>query len=53
MFHYLGKEPKQSDNGAKSTEDKGPSVAPIAAGVGVTTVAIGILAAFVVYRIRR
>ena len=37
----------------KSTGDNGPSVAPIAAGVGVSVVVIGILAALVIYRIRR
>ena len=40
-------------NGAESTYEKGPSVGPIAAGVGVTFVVMGLLMGFIVYRMRR
>ena len=43
----------ESAKKGKSTGDKGPSVAPIAAGVGVTVLVIGGLAALIIYRIRR
>lgn len=45
--------PSQPEDGARSTDEKGPSVGPIAAGVGVTFVVMAMLMGFVVYKMRR
>lgn len=45
--------PSQPEDGARSTDEKGPSVGPIAAGVSVTFVVMAMLMGFVVYKMRR